>query len=126
MTEQRDWLDGPKLVSWLKHNAGLTSPKAQLGKREYLIRRWRDGGKASVWLVDSVLVELGVCMGELPDEVWTSPPSRGTPIAQEFVVEIRRRLAVAESVISISRALGVDPKTVRRYRDLRLLEGAQA
>lgn len=112
-----EWLDGPGLIEWLEAHGGLEYPSIQLGTDERRVNIWRAGGKANVFAADRVLCRLGVCLGELPDELWTTPPlPGGGGISPEKAEEmVRRVLEAKEAAARVARDLGCDPKTVRRY-----------
>jgi hypothetical protein len=120
VAEQTDWLDGPRLVEWLEDH-GLDNIKAQLGSSlERPIRDWRYGTAASIYTVDKILVRLGCHLSELPEDLFTDSPlvtGFSAPIGEEKRREIKRRAKAGEGTAAISRAVGVSPSTVRRWRD---------
>lgn len=60
--------DGPKLVKWL---ASREIDRDILSDtQERAMRRWRDGENALVLTVDELLVDLGLHLSEVPDEIW--------------------------------------------------------
>ncbi|HYJ22537.1 MAG TPA: hypothetical protein VEW07_10995 [Solirubrobacterales bacterium] len=119
MSEQRDWLDGPKLVAWLEDRYLLTDPRGQLGKEgSDRISKWKAGRAASVYTADRILLDLGVCLGELPDSLYRGNPREGT--ANERIdAETRRRIVAlaheGKNFSQIGKAVGCDSKTAARY-----------
>ncbi|MGH7265889.1 MAG: hypothetical protein ACREMB_13745 [Candidatus Rokuibacteriota bacterium] len=82
------WLDGPKLVAWLRERAGqrpptgqeddLTWARALLGPTfQRQLRQWQRGTKVDLYCLDRWLVRLYLHPAEIPDECWCGPPSRG-------------------------------------------------
>ncbi len=119
MTELGDFLDGPKLVAWLEDRFLLTDPRAQLGKEgSDRISKWKAGRAANVYTADRILLKLGVCLGELPDDLYRDNPRTG--IANERVGDEARERIIAlaqqgKNFSQIGREVGHDSKTVARY-----------
>lgn len=119
--ETAQWLDGPKLVAWLKRLHILTDPALQVGgNHASTLRKWELGVAASVYTADTVLHKLGVCLGEIPDEFYREPPDRttnktGKPISSEKVAQIRRLRRRGLSFAEIGRRVGVSGKSAARY-----------
>jgi hypothetical protein len=109
--EMTDWLDGPRLAEWLRAN-GLESAKRQLGPTlERAYGRWRAGGKASVYVLDQMLVKLHLHLSDVPDDLWVAW-CPAVPTRQKVITLILSGMGPA----AVARRLGVDPKTVREHR----------
>lgn len=119
MTEPRDWLDGPGLVTWLEDRHLLTDPRGQLGKEGAdRVSKWKAGRAANVYTADRILLNLGVCLGELPDSLYRDNPRTGTANERVGDEARQRMLALVDEGLSFSaigRAVGHDAKTVARY-----------
>ncbi len=117
--ETAEWLDGPRLVEWLREN-GLRSAKGQLGgSLERAYGRWREGGMASVYTVDQVLVKLHLHLTDIPESLWAFGRRRrdGGIDSSGRREEILRRLGAGDSVSAVARDLRIARSTVRYYRD---------
>lgn len=113
------YLDGPRLVAWLHRIGALEGyGSVQLGRRgEVRIRRWRDGGAASIGVADELLCSLGVCLGEVPDEFYRDPPADGWT-RRLGAEEIERILALHDDGLTfaeIGRQVGCDGKTAKSH-----------
>lgn len=117
MTQHRDWLDGPKLVTWLEETGILTCPTVQLGEDECRIRRWRDGCAASYYAADRILCKLGVCIGELPEDFYRERPENGrrAPIDAATKKRMVRLYRKHGNFAAVARVVGRGEKTVARY-----------
>lgn len=70
-----EWLDGPKLVAWLRKNdCKLTEP--YIGYHARAARHWREGAAVSVYEADKVLTKLALHLELVPEDVWRGPPTR--------------------------------------------------
>lgn len=108
-----DWIDGPKLVAWLKLRGFQARP--HFVKYAHRIEHWQKGGRANVYTVDDLLTRLGYHLSELPEDFWTAPPRYGNETSPEVQDEIARRAVEGEPVRKISAELSVGRKTVERY-----------
>lgn len=114
-----DWLDGPKLVEWLKEN-GLKRIDELQPINARAVRRWKKTGtKANIYSADRVLTEIERHLPELPDELWTTDPNRQAvrKITPEQRLEIFERAEAGEPVKLIAESFGIDPRAVRYHRD---------
>lgn len=115
------YLDGPKLVDWLRRLRILEEDlRVQVGDRwEVRIRRWADGSAASVFIADELLCSLGVCLGEVPDDFYREPPRRGagdfTPIGGRKINRILDLRKDGLSFAEIGRRVGCDSKTAKAH-----------
>ncbi len=112
MAGDQTWLDGPKLVAWLRsQGADLTAPS--VGHRERAIRHWRRGGLAMLSTADELLVHLGLTLASVPGDCWVT----ANPRARRFSAQVRAAAArrvragadpqrVADEVGCSRRALG--------------------
>lgn len=121
MTET-DWLDGPGLVEWLeaqrpKRDLGDYGPVGKLSKR---IREWRAGDKANVYVVDSVLVSLGLTIAYVPTELYVEPPQTGKPkltAAQRAAIKVEAAVPRgyrSQTYRQIANRYGVSERRVRQ------------
>jgi hypothetical protein len=118
MAQHTDWLDGPKIVTWLEESGILTCPSIQVGREdECRIRAWRGGGAADYYVADRILCKLGVCIGELPESFFRSAPDRTITGRVDAATEQRivRLYRTHQSFRAVARIVGRGEKTVARY-----------
>lgn len=63
--------DGPSLVRWIESHVEWRESSCRLSDVHLVrIRRWRQGGQASIKLVDEVLTALEIPLAWVPSEIW--------------------------------------------------------
>jgi hypothetical protein len=114
--ETATYLDGARFVEWLEDRR-LINPvetlRGQVGDRwESTVRRWRNR-PAQVYVVDQFLCSIGVCLGELPDDLYCEPPKRGRGkrITPQKARRIRQLASEGVSYAEIGRRLHICHKT---------------
>ena len=113
--ETAEWLDGPRVTSWLRENGLESLRQFESETLERAYGRWREGARASLYVLDQMLVKLHLHLSDIPDDLWVAPPPCGPrplQIRDEVVQLIRRGLGVN----AIARQIGCNPKTVRYHR----------
>lgn len=114
--ETAEWLDGPRVVDWLRAN-GLRSAKALGGKLERRLQDWRHGTAASVYVLDEILVQLHLNLHDVPDDLWIETPyQHGREPVSQTRSEVVRLTRLGLSTSAIAERLGRDPSTVREHR----------
>ena len=115
--QERNWLDGPRLVEWLEdRSANLAKPV--LGDHERAIRHWREGGACSVFQADRVLTKLNIHLHELPDHLWLEE----SPVVREYTQPVKeaavRRVVIDEEPIKVvADSVGCSPRALRNWVD---------
>ena len=66
--EDAKWADGPALYAWVTEHVEDRRISA-CGVRDQ-VSAWKDRGKVSFWVVDSVFTRLALHVAQLPNEVW--------------------------------------------------------
>lgn len=65
-----EWLNGPRLVEWLL-SRGVRPSRIELGAANYrALNRWKNGGAASVWVLDRILTDCGISLSEVPVDLF--------------------------------------------------------
>jgi hypothetical protein len=114
--ETAEWLDGPRLVEWLREN-GLRSAKALGARLERRLGDWRQGTAASVYVLDEILVQLHLNLRDIPDDLWVETPyQHGRESVSQTRREVVRLTRLGFSTSAIAEQLGRDPSTVREHR----------
>ena len=120
MNVTAEYMDGAGVIAWLEERHLLDTGESltYLGERfRNAVHRWKSSHNvASVYLVDELLCSLGVCLGELPDELYRNGPVPGGRSlddgVRERIVALRRLKWTQREIAAI---VGVDQKTVRVY-----------
>jgi hypothetical protein len=114
MTEQRDWVDGPGIVSWLREQ-GLQSVHRQLTESQARrVNCWANGEAANFYTLDPILNRLGLFEWEIPENLWIESPKVNRVLSAEQREEIVMRGAT-EGVSEIAKAIGCSQRNVRYH-----------
>lgn len=112
-----EWLDGPGVVEWLeaKGMRPYVFWRSWADKRAWA--RWKQGGLASVWVLDRILTQEGLELVDVPEHLWRDPPRRGgRKLTYRHPAPLReavlRRYSQGERICDLSRELGLSPKTI--------------
>lgn len=115
------WADGPKVAAWLEERVSVSYYSDRFGRA---VCRWRAGGQADFFVLDSVLAEAHFHPSDLPDDVWTEKaPNRqprvpkrrantGAKLNAEMAAELRRRARQREPRAKLAAEFGVSTRTV--------------
>jgi hypothetical protein len=113
------YLDGPGIVAWLEEGLIIDSeesPRYLHPNHRSAIERWRRGSAASIYTADEVLCKLGVCLGELPDDLWREPPeTSANAIGGDIRARILRLWELGWNYADIGRIVGCDKKTAKSH-----------
>ena len=119
--EDPRYLDGPKLVSWLKEE-GVKPEKLTDAQK----RRWRDwvkGDRADLYgAVDRILTNHGISMRLIPDDCWAKDQraERKARLSSEEIANLKREAALLINEgggnEEIAKRLNLDKSTIRRWR----------
>lgn len=113
------WLDGPKLAVWLWEQE-LTEDVRQDSNHARALLKWKQGGKASVYVVDEMLTRVDRHLSELPDHFYISPelmkrkPMRPVKPSEISLLHKGFRRKVPDR--ALARTLNRSQSTVRHYR----------
>jgi transposase-like protein len=115
-----DWLDGPGLYAWileeldLDHIPERTIPQYQVRR----VRDWGHGALANVYTADRVLVNLGLNLGNVPDELYrpdASHPGTNTGATQETKDAAVAMYMGGANRKEVARRFGIDERTVTAW-----------
>ena len=123
MSVRRYWLDGPGLVAWLERG-GADLTDTAIGGRARTVRHWRRGGMASLDVAESLLIELGLHIELLPDELWLAllPRRRHRLYPVEIREEAVRRVRAGEPVKDVARAIDCSRRSISSWLRRRELD----
>lgn len=121
----QEWLDGPRFAQWLREH-GLEIAVNQLSPNNARYERsWRAGAAVSVWVADRALTELGLSLGEIPDEFWVPNPRGGrgrrtlrhSPAYYKAIRSgvVRRYLRKERTVAQLAKEYRLAESTVRNW-----------
>lgn len=128
LAETAEWLDGPSIYAWVMDNAGIECVSYLPENLDRAMRRWKEGGRASIWSVDELLtyVDGPAQLWQIPEDVYRdSKRAARNKLTAEQKAEIAERVARGEKVKALAREFDVAPDTIRynsraKYREERL------
>lgn len=119
--DQPTHFDGPGIYEWLIAarviTVGAIAPEHGEAKARR-INGWKNGGNASVQLVDELLTRKGHHLGEIPTELrrsTTRPCNRGPRVSPELRKSAIRRFGAGEEARALASELGVTDHSIRNW-----------
>ena len=119
MTDLPEWVDGKAFAAWLEGRRPDLREVISESQSRTLYRFRSEGGCGSLDVVDQLCCLLNLHINEIPDWVWTEPPSRArsTPIHDPAIRERAvRMLNSGTSMREVSEVLGIPFGTVRTWK----------
>lgn len=74
--ELPEWVDGKAFVAWLEGRRPDLRDVISESQQRTLYRFRSDGGRGSLDVVDQICCLLSLHINEIPEWIWTDPPSR--------------------------------------------------
>jgi hypothetical protein len=84
---EADWVDGPRLATWLRSHPDFHPGDLSLTSHRALLR-WEAGVAANIFAVDRVLTEIEFPLAWLPAELGTKSPNRIARHRQRTAAEV--------------------------------------
>lgn len=127
-----DWLDGPGLYEWIEGKRDLSRLYYVYPSFERRLRDWRrEGCVASAYTVDKWLVEIGLHLSEVPDDLWRedwlteegkrrreAPNLRTAEEAKARRTKALARLKQIGNQREVAEEFGVTVRTIYAWREI--------
>lgn len=113
-----EWIDGRKLVAYLE-DRGYQLSQSAIGHHARAVRHWRNGGAASIFQADALLIKLDLHPDLLPEDMWLEESPLGGKSRTYPRATKERALALLADGMTINAAsveIGCDPKSIKNWK----------